>query len=344
MATRMQATTGATSSGGGASSASLLGRVSLPWRVFVGNSLVLGTAIVLLAATPLRVQVPSGLEEAVVLVGGITAILLTNLVLLRRAFAPLNRLTALMRDVEPLEPGRRIPVYGDDEEVVELTRAFNDMLDRLEAERRDSARRSLEAQEGERRRVAQELHDEVGQTLTAIVLQLDRLARRAPPELRKELEDTRESARESLTDVRGIAQRLRPETLEDLGLPSALQALCDRVSEQAGVRVRTRLDPRPGDLAAEVELVVYRVAQEALTNVLRHARAAEVMLELSRRDGELTLRVSDDGIGIGEGADGGGGLQGMRERALLVGGHVSVRDRERGTEVSLQVPDPGGSP
>jgi two-component system, NarL family, sensor histidine kinase UhpB len=341
MATRMKATTGATSPDGGARSAGLLGRVSLPWRVFVGNSLVLGVAIVLLAATPVRVQVPSALEEAVVLVGGFTAILLTNLVLLRRAFAPLNRLTALMRNVEPLDPGRRIPVYGDDEEVVELTRAFNDMLDRLEAERRDSARRSLEAQEGERRRVAQELHDEVGQTLTAIVLHLDRLARRVPPELRQELEDTRESARDSLADVRRIAQRLRPETLEDLGLPSALQALCDRVSEQAGLRVRTRLDPSPGEIAADVELVVYRVAQEALTNVLRHAGAAAVVVQLSRQDGGLVLRVADDGIGIGERADG-GGLQGMRERALLVGGHLSVRDGDRGTEVSLQVPDPGG--
>jgi two-component system sensor histidine kinase UhpB len=337
----MKATTGATSLDGGARSAGLLGRVSLPWRVFVGNSLVLGVAIVLLAATPVRVRVPSALDEAIVLVGGITAILLTNLVLLRRAFAPLNRLTALMRNVEPLDPGRRIPVYGDDEEVVELTRAFNDMLDRLEAERRDSARRSLEAQEGERRRVAQELHDEVGQTLTAIVLHLDRLARRVPPELRTELEDTRESARDSLADVRRIAQRLRPETLEDLGLPSALQALCDRVSEQAGLRVRTRLDPSPGELAADVELVVYRVAQEALTNVLRHAGAAEVMVRLSCQDGGLGLSVADDGIGIGEQADG-GGLQGMRERALLVGGHLSVRDGDRGTEVSLRVPDPGG--
>jgi two-component system, NarL family, sensor histidine kinase UhpB len=246
--------------------------------------------------------------------------------------------------VEPLDPGRRIPVYGDDEEVVELTRAFNEMLDRLEAERRESGRRSLEAQEGERRRVAQELHDEVGQTLTAIVLQLDRLARKAPRELRRELEDTRESARDSLGDVRRIAQRLRPEMLEDLGLPAALQALCERVSEQAGVRVQARLNPRPEELPAEVELVVYRVAQEALTNALRHARAANVVVELSRDNGGLRLRVADDGIGIGEFPAQGGGLQGMRERALLVRGHLSVGDRDGGTEVSLHVPDAGVVP
>src|ERR671917_516309 len=175
-------------------------------------------------------------DASATLVAGVTAILLTNLVLLGRAFAPLSRLTSLMRRVEPLEPGERIPVYGDDEEVVELTRAFNEMLDRLEAERWESARRSLDAQEGERRRVAQELHDEVGQALTAIVLQLDRMARKAEPALREELAEARESARASLGDVRRIAQRLRPEVLEDLGLANALQALCDRVGEHGGIR------------------------------------------------------------------------------------------------------------
>lgn len=343
MATDANATSGTTSPQGGTRPSGLLGRVSLPWRVFAGNSLVLGVAIVLLAVTPARVVVPTALDEAVVLVGGVTAILLTNLVLLRRAFAPLNRLTALMRRVEPLEPGKRIPVYGDDEEVVELTRAFNDMLDRLEKERRESARRSLQAQEGERRRVAQELHDEVGQTLTAIVLQLDRLARSADGATRAALEETRENARESLGDVRRIAQRLRPETLEDLGLPSALQALCARVAEQGGVRVRARLEPDL-EVGSDAELVVYRVAQEALTNVLRHAGADRVEVELARRNGGLVLRVADDGRGIGDPARRGGGLQGMRERALLVGGQIVVRALPRGTEVSLHVPDGDGRP
>lgn len=344
MASQAQATIGTTTSDGGARPAGLLRRLSLPWRVFLGNSLVLGAAIVLLAATPARVRVPSGLEEAVVLVGGITAILVTNIMILRRAFAPLDRLTGAMGRFEPLEPGTRIPVYGDDQAVVELTRAFNEMLDRLEAERRDSVHRSLAAQESERRRVAQELHDEVGQTLTAIVLQLDRLARVANGDFRAALEDTRESARESLGDVRRIAQRLRPETLEDLGLTPALEALCDRVSEQAGLHVRQRLEPEVGELDADLELVVYRVAQEALTNVLRHSQATQVDIELSRRDGGLALRVADNGVGIEPRAKRGGGLQGMRERALMVGGRVSVRELGRGTEVLLLVPDWRGAP
>lgn len=313
-------------------------RLSLPWRVFAGNSVVLCIAIIVLAITPATVTVPTRLDEAVVFVGALTAILVTNLALLRHAFAPLRRLTGMMRQVEPLEPGARIPVYGDDTEVVELTRAFNEMLDRLEAERKESAHRSIEAQEGERRHVAQELHDEVGQTLTAIVLQLDRMARRAPTELRDELEQTRESARESLEDVRRIAQRLRPETLEDLGLADALQALCDRVAEHTDLRVRTVLDGRTDFLTPEAELVIYRVAQEALTNVLRHAGAEEVVVELRRRADELTLRVADDGAGLDPRASRGGGLQGMRERALLVGGRVSVAPIDDGTEVKLRVP------
>jgi two-component system sensor histidine kinase UhpB len=318
--------------------ATAFSRLSLPWRVFAGNSLVLGVAVLLLAVTPATVTFPTRLDEALVLVGGVTAIMLTNLVLLRRAFAPLRRLTLLMRRVEPLEPGERVPVYGDDEEVVELTRAFNEMLDRIEAERRESARRSLEAQEGERRRVAQELHDEVGQALTAIVLQLDRMSRTAPPALREELAEARESARASLGDVRRIAQRLRPEVLEDLGLANAMQALCDRIGEHGGVRVRGLIGDDPGTLNPQVELVVYRVAQEALTNVLRHADADQVVVELTRADGFLTLRVADDGVGLDHRANRGGGLQGMRERALLVGGRIAVRDLDPGTEVTLRLP------
>jgi two-component system sensor histidine kinase UhpB len=298
---------------------------------------VLGIAVLVLALSPATVKVPTGLDEAVVLVGGITAILLTNLLLLRRAFVPLARLTELMRRVEPLDPGRRIPVYGDDPEVLDLTRAFNEMLDRLEAERRDSVRRSLAAQEGERGRVARELHDEVGQTLTAIVLQLERLRRRAPTDLRADLEEAREGARESLEDVRRIAQRLRPEALEDLGLASALETLCDRVAEQSGLQVRAHIEHDNRDITPEMELVVYRVAQEALTNALRHARASEVLVELRRRGTTQTLRVTDDGQGT-DGAEPGSGIQGMRERALLVGGRVVVRGLERGTEVRLQLP------
>ena len=317
-----------------------LGSMSLVTRVFVVNAAVLAAAVAALAISPVTVSDPVALQEAVVLVAGLTLLLIVNLVLFRRTFAPLAHLTQLMRTVDPLQPGRRIPVYGDDAEVTELTLAFNEMLDRLEEERRQSALRSLMAQEGERRRVAQELHDEVGQSLTALVLQLDRLHRAAPAGMGHQHAEARETTRETLHEVRRIAQRLRPEALEELGLKTALAALAERVSEQGGLRVIRRLDDVVPPLDPAAELVIYRIAQESLTNVLRHAAATHAVLTM-RVDAEaVTLQVGDDGRGV-DGAHAGAGIQGMRERALLVDARLAIgTSRQGGTEVRLDVPCP----
>jgi len=223
-----------------APNAGTLPDVSLRARIFLANAAVTAIAAIVLLLTPVTVSSPAHLREIAIVVGGLSAILVINLVLLRRAFGPLERMTAVMRSVELLQPGRRVPVYGQEAEIVDLTRAFNEMLERLEGEQQDSERRSLEAQESERQRVARELHDEVGQSLTAVMLQLDRVARFAPDGLREEMGEAREVARSSLEDVRAIAQRLRPEALDDLGLPSALTALTDRVSERTGIRIEKR--------------------------------------------------------------------------------------------------------
>jgi two-component system, NarL family, sensor histidine kinase UhpB len=315
-----------------------LGRMSLLTRVFLVNAAVLAAAVLALALSPVTVSDPVALQEAVVLVAGLTVLLIVNLVLFRRTFAPLARLTQLMRTVDPLRPGPRLPIYGDDAEVAELTLAFNEMLDRLEEERRQSARRSLSAQEGERHRVAQELHDEIGQSLTAVVLQLDRLYRSAPESLREEHAEAREAARETLEEVRQIAQRLRPEALDELGLQTALAALAERISDQGGLRILHRLDGRLPRLSPEAELVIYRIAQESLTNVLRHAGASQAVLTL-RADAEgVTLQVADDGCGL-DGIQPGAGIQGMRERALFVGAVLEIRTKPQvGTEVRLEVP------
>jgi HAMP domain-containing protein len=149
----------------------LLGGISLVTRIFLVKAAVLAAAVVALALSPVTVSDPVALHEAVVLVAGLSLLLIVNLALFRRTFAPLAHLTHLMRTVDPLQPGRRIPVYSDDAEVAELTLAFNEMLDRLEEERRQSTRRSLSAQEAERRRVAQELHDQIGQSLVDFITQ-----------------------------------------------------------------------------------------------------------------------------------------------------------------------------
>ncbi len=311
---------------------------SLVTRVFLANAVVLTVAVLTIALSPASIPSPTSIEAVLILVAGLGAVLLVNLLVLRRALSPLDRLAYAMARAEPLRPGERVPLPGGEPDMLGLTIAFNSMLERLEEERRLSVKRSLNAQEDERRRVARELHDEVGQTLTAVVLQLDRLCRDAPPGLADEAAEARESARASLEDVRRIAHRLRPEALEELGLVNALDALCDRITEQGGLPVERKFAVALPPLGEERELVVYRVAQQALTNSLTHAGATSGSLTLQVAGELLVLRVTDDGSGIGD-ATAGAGIQGMRERALLVGGRLWVHPAgEGGTEVRLELP------
>lgn len=316
------------------------GMTGLPlfWRVFLTNALVLAIAVTLLAVLPVTVSIPVALTELLILLAGMVAMLAIDFVLLRPAFEPLDALASAMRRIDPLAPGRRVPVVGGPE-LAALASTFNEMLDRLETERRESARQALVVQEGERQRVARELHDEVGQTLTAMMLQVESLAAKIPAELSDELDELRETARVGAQDVRRIAARLRPEALEDLGLQSALSALATSFGEHAGVEIERRLE-RPLALSAEQELVIYRVAQEALTNVARHARAQRTELSLGRDGGEVVLRVRDDGRGLPpDAASSSTGIRGMRERTLLIGAQLSIgAGREGGTEVVLSVP------
>jgi two-component system sensor histidine kinase UhpB len=311
----------------------------LVWRVFAVNAFVFVAATVVLVASPATVSFPIALVELVVVVVGGGLMLGLNLVILQRVLAPLERLTATMRKVDPLRPGERISAPGSESEVADLTTAFNDMLDRLEHERADSARRALSAQENERLRIARELHDEVGQSLTAVVLGLDQTAREVGPYARERIAESREIVRDSLGNVRRIARELRPEALDDLGLLSALTSLATGLQNRTGVAVERRLDRNLPALPPDVELVIYRVAQEALTNIARHAHADRVRLVLAREADAMVLTVTDDGDGVAQIAGPAAGIRGMRERAVLVGGRLSIASTSGGgTEVRLEVP------
>ena len=314
--------------------------VPLFWRVVTINAVVLVAAALMLVFTPATISARAVGAEVAVLFGGLVVVLAVNFVLLRRVFGPLERLARLMRRVDPMAPGRRIDVDGAAAEVGDLLDAFNEMLDRLERERRESAQRALAVQERERRRLARELHDELGQTLTGVVLQLDGLARSAPPELRPAVSQVQEAARQSAEDVRDIARGLRPQALDEFGLRSALITLATGFAEHSGLQVRHELAADLPELAPEADLAIYRVAQEGLTNVARHAEATGVLLSLGAGDGRVVLRVRDDGRGIeARAAHNAGGLGGMRERAMLIGGRLVVeRLRPSGTEVRLELP------
>ena len=313
-------------------------RLSLFTRVFLANAAVLGLITLVLLFSPIEISYPVTESQAVLIVVGFLVSLVLNVLLVRGVVRPLRRLTETMRRVEPLEPGRRVVVPHADAEVDALTTAFNDMLDRLETERRESGRRALAAQEQERSRVARELHDEVGQVLTGVMLELEQAAKAGTEGNGARLAEAREAVRRSLDDVRRIARELRPEALDHLGLQSALRSLCTEAAAHKGLRVERELELTRTDLSPELELVVYRVAQESLTNVLRHSGASEVVVALGEADGGLRLVVRDDGSGLPPGA-GGDGIAGMRERALLAGGRLTLTSPPGGgTEVRLEVP------
>ena len=305
--------------------------MSFFWRVFGTVAAVIVGAFVVLWAIPGQVRFPASLLVLAAVLGAI-------FVLLRPLFEPLQRLAGLMRRIDLLRPGQRLHFKGKGE-IALLGATFDEMLARLEAQRQESVTLTLTAQEEERRRIARNLHDEVGQNLTAVLLQLDRLGKRVRPELRDEFLETVEFVRTSLDEVRRVARELRPGVLEDLGLANALLELCTMFSG-SGLRIERRIAPTLPELSPETELVLYRVAQESLTNAVRHSGASRVELRLERVPGGVVLRTTDNGRGLPGGvlASSVGGLRGMREWALLVGGQLDVSSREPGgVQVRLRV-------
>jgi len=312
-------------------------RLSLFWRVFAVNAGLLGGIAVLLLASPVEIDSPIRATQAVIVVGGLAITLVTSAVLLRRAFMPLERLARRMDTVDLLRPGQRLPV-GRSDEVGRVVSAFNHMLDRLERERHENGRRVLAAQEAERIGIARDLHDEIGQLLTAVLLQLNSIAETAPTH-RVEIDRAREAVRRALDEVRRISRELRPEMLEQLGLVSALTELSTTFARASGVSVERRFDIPLPRFSPDTELAVYRIAQESLTNVARHSDAAHVWIALAHGLDSVVLRVVDDGCGFGGVPVEHGGLRSMRERALSIGGALAIEEGAGGgVEVRLEVP------
>jgi len=316
--------------------------VSLFGRVAGMNALLLIAAVVvtIVVLAPRRISTFVVDRELLVLVAALVVMAFVNLYVLRRFIRPLQALTALARRVDLANPGERMPGGAPTSEAGELALTFNEMLDRLEAERREATGRVLAGQEAERLRISQELHDEVGQELTGVLLVLSRLQVRVPAALRSDVQDIQDEVRASLEDLRRIALELRPEALDDLGLGSALAVLGQRLAEHSAVEVVKHIAPDLPQLAPQTELVVYRVAQEALTNVARHSGSHNAELRLERRAGRLVLIVRDQGHGLPAGRVQGTGMRGMFERAALVGANLSVNNRHSpsGCEVRLDVP------
>lgn len=317
-----------------------LARRSLATRAFLAAAAVLVLIFVLLLVTPVEVSAPIRLGEVAILLGGLLAMLAIQLLLVRRVMAPLSELAEQMQHIDLRHPQPRLAeTPAQTAEISAFVDAFNAMLERLANERRRSARAALGAQEAERLRTAHELHDQVGQSLTAVALQVEQLAGGADPPAAERLNELGRQLQGTLDDIRRIVRKLRPEALDDLGLVNALIALASRIAQQSEVKLERELDGHLPSLSPEQELVVYRVAQEALFNTIRHAGASTARIALVSKDKALVLTVSDDGRGMPNGVEAGSGISGMRERALLVGANLSIDSQSKcGTEVRLEIP------
>jgi two-component system sensor histidine kinase UhpB len=314
-------------------------RRSLFTQVLVVNTVLLGAVAIVSGAV-------AGLEAGEVIVLAALAVLAgatVNMLLLRRRFAPLEDLIQEMEKVDLSRPGSALPTsidgVGETEEVERLELAFLRMMRRLEAERRRAGSAALQAQEEERARVARDLHDEVNQSLTGLLLRLEAARADAPPSLEPELAETKALANQAMRELLSLARQLRPTALDDLGLAAAIAGLVERLGG-GEVEATVAVDGDFSDLSDDAQLVVYRVAQEALSNAARHSGAHRVTVVLSRDGAGVELTVADDGRGFAFAeSERGLGIGGMRERALLIGGEVTIESRPgAGTTVRLRIP------
>jgi len=317
-------------------------RPALLTQVLTVNALLItGTVFAASVATSLHAEPYIERKRFLVLIAALMAMVLLNGVLLRRRFAPLDELISAMERVDfgGRDSREHIPT-ANVEEVVRLHQAFDRMLERLEAERARTANAVLQAQEGERARLARDLHDEANQALTGVLLRLEATAQHAPPQLRDELRETQGVATRAMGELVHLARELRPIALDDLGLGAALRTQVADFGRRAGVEATLDM-PASGvdDLDADEQLVVYRVVQEGLSNIAQHAAASSVRVHVDCRSDGTVVRVADDGEGFrSDEASAGLGLTGMRERAVLAGGRLEVSSRPgAGTIIELRL-------
>jgi len=318
-------------------------------KVVIANSILI--AIGMLGLYLERSYIAGGRLNFLIpfVVGAVSLSIPINYLLVKLAFRPLDGVTETMKAIRAGKRNVKIPEVTDDSQIEELSRSFKTMLDSLERQRRVSAASTIKAQEDERKRIARELHDETSQSLTGLLIGI-RITEELVPDsmidIRQRLHGIMELAHSTLNEIHTMATRLRPSVLDDLGLPAALRSYTKDFAVNTGVRVNLRLSSSwPERLSPELETVLYRVVQEALTNVARHSGADSCRVSLERRGETLHGIVADNGRGfnpqrlMATNDRHGLGLHGMKERIELVGGSLKVDScPQEGSTIHLEVP------
>lgn len=325
-----------------------LAHLPIFYKVLIANSLIVVTGAV--AGTTLTLLSTGSTEHLFELVTlftitGTFLSVLINWIVLRAAFRPIDVLEQTADEVRRGNFHVRAPsVPLSDPDLENLTATFNAMLDTLvgyQQRLRELSQRVLTAQEEERQRIARELHDDPAQSLTALLVLLKMLHDRQQPTDGRTLQELIDLTTATLESIRAIAQELRPPVLDDFGLAAALEGLAAQYWQRFGLPVHVYVRGQRQRLSPEIELALYRIAQEALTNVAKHADATHATIDLQFREGTVSLRIEDDGRGFEprEGLGRGLGLFGMRERAELVHGTFALESEPgHGTRITVAVP------
>ncbi len=312
--------------------------IPLELKLLGANLIILGVAVLVLFG-PVH---PGRLTDVYVVVAALFIGATVNFALVRLALHPINTLERVARSVSEGRLAERVPAsIVADHELTQLSTTINEMLDTLAAGRERMRKLGAEvvyAEERERAQVARELHDSVGQTLAAASFQVAAVAHEIgnhPASSR--LAEVRELLRTSIEEIRNVSRSLHPRVTADLGLPSALEALGDATRQRSLVDVRVNVDIAAVVIPLAVSSTLYRVAQEALRNVERHADAGQAIVTLRARPGYVELEVSDDGRGFDgplQKKRGNSGFATMRERLSLAGGELHIdTTKDRGTRV-----------
>ncbi len=278
----------------------------------------------------------------------VVAGVIVNALLVRLALTPVRELGRAAAEVQGGNLSARAAESAlSDSSTEHVVLTFNEMLDSLAEYRtrlREIAIRALDAAENERLRISHELHDNLAQSLAALLVQL-RIARAAQNDRPEQLASVAEQLTALIEEVRTLATELRPPALDMLGLGAAVSAHARTVTESTGVKIGVQLDSVDGALSGEAELALYRLVQEALANVVRHGEVTEANLAIQRANGRVAAVITDRGKGFEVDAalaNGSLGLIGMRERAAYVGGTVEIDSAPgRGTTVRIEIPAKG---
>ena len=333
-------------------------QLSLFEKVILGNSILLvSEALAGLWVTSHSLETHHYLIDTSFIVVATLLILLTNTLLLRASFRPLFTLLTTIREISKGKTDARAKLVASDSEVGELAQAFNTMLDKLEVARREQTMLIIQAQEEEQRRIALELHDEAGQNLTALLIHTELLHQRmqafpttaiseqAQKQLASGLTQVNTLTQQTLEGIRVLAQQLRPSVLDDLGLAAAFRWLAEESRQRLHLTVDLTIQGLEGThdikyLPSAYEIALFRIAQESLTNIARHAHAQRVSLSLIQQSQTIVVCIADDGDGYDtEQTKTGLGIFGMHERATFLGGKLTITSQiGQGTTVEATLP------